>query len=81
QIGSAEPGPMPTLDLSASTGMSNSKYGGSRANQSAGSTDSITGSNQAGLSFTMPLYSGGSVSSQGKLAEYNYVAAIEQLEG
>jgi len=81
QIRSAETGHMPTLDLTASTGMSNNKYGGSRANQSTGSTDSITGSNQVGLSFTMPLYSGGSVTSQVKQAQYNYVAASEQLEG
>ncbi|WP_343550726.1 outer membrane channel protein TolC [Pantoea sp.] len=81
QIRSAETGHMPTLDLTASTGLSNSKYGGSRANQSSGTTDSITGSNQVGLSFTMPLYSGGSVTSQVKQAQYNYVAASEQLEG
>ena len=81
QIRSAESGHMPTLDLTASTGLSNSKYGGSRANQSAGSTDSITGSNQVGLSFSLPLYSGGSVTSQVKQAQYNFVAASEQLEG
>ena len=69
---------MPTLDLTASTGLSNSKYGGSRANQSAGTTDSITGSNQVGLSFSLPLYSGGSVTSQVKQAQYNFVAASEQ---
>jgi outer membrane protein len=81
QIRSAETGHMPTLGLTASTSMSNSKYGGSRANQGSGSTDSITGSNQVGLSFTMPLYSGGSVTSQVKQAQYSYVAASEQLEG
>jgi len=81
QIRSAESGHMPTLDLTASTGLSNSKYGGSRANQSAGTTDSITGSNQVGLSFSLPLYSGGSVTSEVKQAQYNFVAASEQLEG
>jgi len=80
QIRSAETGHMPTLDLTASTGMSNSKYGGSRANQSAGSTDSITGSNQVGLSFSLPLYSGGGVTSQVKQAQYGFVSASEQLE-
>ena len=80
QIRSSETGHMPTVDLTASTGMSNSKYGGSRANQSTGSTDSITGSNQVGLSFTLPLYSGGAVTSQVKQAQYAYVSASEQLE-
>jgi len=60
--------------------MANNRYGGSRANQSAGSSDSITGSNQVGLSFTLPLYSGGAVTSQVKQAQYNYVSASEQLE-
>jgi len=80
QIRYAETGHMPTLDLTASTGLSNSKYGGSRANQSAGSTDSISGTNQVGLSFSLPLYSGGAVTSQVKQAQYNYVSASEQLE-
>jgi len=80
QIRYAESGHMPTLDLTASTGLSNSKYGGSRANQSTGSTDSISGTNQVGLSFTLPLYSGGSVTSQVKQAQFNYVSASEQLE-
>ncbi|MEN4768927.1 outer membrane channel protein TolC [Duffyella gerundensis] len=80
QIRLSETGHMPTLDLTASTGLSNSKYGGSRANQGASSTDSITGSNQVGLSFTLPLYSGGSVTSQVKQAQYQYVSASEQLE-
>ena len=80
QIRSSETGHMPTIDLKASTGMANNRYGGSRANQSAGSSDSITGSNQVGLSFTLPLYSGGAVTSQVKQAQYNYVSASEQLE-
>ncbi|MFV9669912.1 outer membrane channel protein TolC [uncultured Pantoea sp.] len=80
QIRYAESGHMPTLDLKASTNLSNSKYGGSRANQSSGSTDAITGSNQVGLSFSLPLYSGGTVTSQVKQAQYNFVSASEQLE-
>ena len=77
QIRSAETGHMPTLDLTASTGLSNNRYGGARATQN----DAITGSNQVGLSFNLPLYSGGAVSSQVKQAQYNFVAASEQLEG
>lgn len=80
QIRAAETGYMPTLDLTASTGLSNSKYGGRRANQSAATSDSIAGSNQVGLSFSMPLYNGGSTSSQVKQAQYAFVSASEQLE-
>ncbi|MEG3130669.1 outer membrane channel protein TolC [Pantoea cypripedii] len=80
QIRSAESGHMPTLNLTASTGLSNSRYGGSRANQSSSTSDSITGSNQVGLSFSLPLYSGGSVTSQVKQAQYSFVSASEQLE-
>lgn len=80
QIRYNETGHMPTVDLTASTGMSNNKYSGSRANQSTGSSDNITGNSQVGLSFSLPLYSGGSVTSQVKQAQYAYVSASEQLE-
>ncbi|AUX94753.1 outer membrane channel protein TolC [Mixta gaviniae] len=76
QIRYYESGHMPTLDLSASSNLSNNKYGGSRAVQS----DSITGSNQVGLSFSLPLYQGGLVNSQVKQAQYAFVSASEQLE-
>ena len=79
QIRYAETGHMPTLDLTASTGLSNTKYGGSRANQGT-TNDSISGSNQVGLSFSLPLYSGGAVTSQVKQAQYSFVSASEQLE-
>lgn len=80
QIRQAESGHMPTVDLTASTGLSNSKYGGSRANQASSSSDNISGTNQVGLSFSLPLYSGGSVTSQVKQAQYAFVSASEQLE-
>lgn len=80
QIRSAETGHMPTVGLTASTGLSNAKYGGSRAQQSSSTTDAISGTNQIGLSFTLPLYSGGAVTSQVKQAQYSYVSASEQLE-
>ena len=78
QIRSSETGHMPTLDLTAQTGLNNTRYGGSRSNPN--NTDNITGSNQVGLSFNLPLYSGGSVTSQVKQAQYAFVAASEQLE-
>ncbi|NJD84880.1 outer membrane channel protein TolC [Candidatus Erwinia dacicola] len=77
QIRSAETGHMPTVDLTASTGLSNNRYSGDLATNN----DNISGSNQVGLSFNLPLYSGGSVSSQVKQAQYAFVAASEQLEG
>jgi outer membrane protein len=79
QIRLSETGHMPTLDLTAQSGLSNNKYGGSRAN-SAAYQDSISGNNQVGLSFTLPLYSGGSVTSQVKQSQYAFVSASEQLE-
>ncbi|PKH25342.1 outer membrane channel protein TolC [Enterobacterales bacterium CwR94] len=80
QIRSAETGHMPTLGLTAQTGLSNSKYSGSRAGTTSGTQDSISGNNQVGLSFTLPLYSGGAVTSQVKQAQFNFVSASEQLE-
>ena len=80
QIKYAETGHMPTLGLTASTGLSNSKYGGSRAHTTSSNQDSISGSNQIGLSLSIPLYSGGSVTSQVKQAEFSFVSASEKLE-
>jgi len=79
QIRSAETGHMPTLDLTASSGLSNNRYGGSRANQGS-YQDNISGNNTVGLSFSLPLYSGGAVSSQVKQAQYAFVSSSELLE-
>ncbi|ROR13431.1 outer membrane channel protein TolC [Erwinia sp. JUb26] len=76
QIRSAETGHMPTVGLTASTGLSNNRYHGDRST----GTDNISGSNQVGLSFTLPLYSGGSVTSQVKQAQYAFVSSSELLE-
>ncbi|CAK9883908.1 MAG: Outer membrane protein TolC [Candidatus Erwinia impunctatus] len=82
QIRSAESGHLPTLNLVASTGLSDSKYGGRRANLSSSTTykDNVAGSNQVGLNLSIPLYSGGSVTSQVKQAQYAFVSSSEQLE-
>lgn len=77
QIKSAQTGHMPTLGLTASTGMSDNDYSGHRASQYS---DNITGNSQVGINFSLPLYSGGSVTSQVKQAQYAYVKASEQLE-
>lgn len=80
QIRSAEAGHMPVLGLTANTGLSNNKYNGQRAELSSDTRDNIAGTNRVGLSFTLPLYSGGAVSSQVKQAQYAFVSASELLE-
>lgn len=80
QIKYAESGHMPTLGLTASTGLANSKYDGYRAHTTSSTQDSIAGTTQVGLSLSIPLYSGGAVSSEVKQAEYSYVSASEKLE-
>ncbi|WP_127957484.1 outer membrane channel protein TolC [Serratia microhaemolytica] len=76
QIKSAQSGHMPTLNLNASSSISNTKNGGA-ANQSP---DRDVGQNQIGVSLNLPLYSGGGTRSRVKQAEYNFIGASEQLE-
>jgi outer membrane protein len=82
QIRQAQDGHLPTLSLSASTGVSDTTYSGSKTNgaNSQGYNDSNMGQNKVGLSFSLPLYQGGQVNSQVKQAQYNFVGASEQLE-
>lgn len=79
QIRLAQDGHLPTLDLTASTGVSDTSYSGSKTNSSQ-YDDSNMGQNKIGLSFSLPLYQGGMVNSQVKQAQYNFVGASEQLE-
>ncbi|WP_148876217.1 outer membrane channel protein TolC [Serratia marcescens] len=76
QIRAAQTGYMPTLDFSASTAISNTKNSGSRNT----SPDADIGQNKVGLSFNLPLYSGGATNSQVQQAQYGFVGASEQLE-
>ncbi|HHG8772110.1 TPA: outer membrane channel protein TolC [Raoultella planticola] len=80
QIRQAQDGHLPTLDLTASTGVSNTSYNGSKTNDPTRYGDSDVGQNKIGLSFSLPLYQGGMVNSQVKQAQYNFVGASEQLE-
>lgn len=82
QIRLAQDGHLPTLDLTASTGVSDTSYSGSKTRGATGSQydDSNMGQNKIGLSFSLPLYQGGMVNSQVKQAQYNFVGASEQLE-
>ncbi len=75
QIDLAKTGHEPTLDLGAGLQTSNTDY----------KLDSIQNGgndNQAniGLTFKLPLYSGGATTSKVKQAQFNYVAASELLE-
>ncbi|MNG79021.1 Outer membrane protein TolC precursor [compost metagenome] len=56
--------------------MSNNRYSGSNNL----SQDNDAGENKVGLSFNLPLYSGGQTNSQVQQAQYNFVGASEQLE-
>ncbi len=79
QIRLAQDGHLPTLGLTASTGVSDTSYSGSKTNTSH-YDDSNMGQNKIGLNFSLPLYQGGMVNSQVKQAQYNFVGASEQLE-
>ncbi|MGF6343905.1 outer membrane protein [Citrobacter sp. 506] len=79
QIRLAQDGHLPTLGLTASTGVSDTSYNGSKTNTSQ-YDDSNMGQNKIGLNFSLPLYQGGMVNSQVKQAQYNFVGASEQLE-
>ncbi|MNG68910.1 Outer membrane protein TolC precursor [compost metagenome] len=76
QIRSAQTGYMPTIDFNASTAVSNTKNNGSRNS----TPDADIGQNKVGISFNLPLYSGGQTNSQVQQAQYNFVGASEQLE-
>ena len=79
QIRLAQDGHLPTLGLTASTGVYDTSYNGSKTNTSQ-YDDSNMGQNKIGLNFSLPLYQGGMVNSQVKQAQYNFVGASEQLE-
>ncbi|MDE9539016.1 outer membrane channel protein TolC [Xenorhabdus bovienii] len=73
-IKDARTGYMPTINLTASTGVNNEhKRGAERSN-------SYDGGNSVGLSLSLPLYSGGLTNSQVEQAKYNFVSASQDLE-
>lgn len=76
QIRQAQDGHLPTLNLNATSSVSNNSYSGSKNT----TQDRDIGQNQIGLNFSLPLYQGGMVNSQVKQAQYNFVGASEQLE-
>ena len=81
QIRLAQDGHLPTLNLTASTGVSDTSYNGSKTSDNRQYDSSHIGQNKVGLNFSLPLYQGGMVDSQVKQAQYNFTGASEQLEG
>ncbi|CBJ80940.1 outer membrane channel; tolerance to colicin E1,segregation of daughter chromosomes, role in organic solvent tolerance [Xenorhabdus bovienii str. Jollieti] len=73
-IKDARTGYMPTINLTASTGVINSHKRGTQR------IDSYDGGNNVGLSLSLPLYSGGLTNSQVEQAKYNFVSASQDLE-
>lgn len=76
QISLAQTGHEPTLDLYGQLGTEYTDY----KKNTIGKEDGTVNSGVVGLSFNMPLYSGGAVSSRVEQAKLNYVAAGESLE-
>lgn len=77
----AQSGHLPTVDLNASTGVSNDhSHGSGLPPASQSSRNSYTGQNSIGLSLSIPLYTGGRTSSQVEQAQYGFTSASEQLE-
>ncbi|RAX09694.1 outer membrane channel protein TolC [Photorhabdus bodei] len=74
QIKAAQTGHMPTINLGASTNVSNSQ------NHAPGRSNNYSGENSVGLTLSLPIYSGGATSSRVEQAQYGFVSASEQLE-
>lgn len=79
QISLAESGHYPTVNLSAGTGVTNTDYSGS-GYTSGRPNNSYNGQSTIGVKVSIPLYTGGGVSSQVDQAQYGYTAASEKLE-
>ncbi|WMC11039.1 outer membrane channel protein TolC [Oceanimonas pelagia] len=74
QIDLARAGHLPTLDLNAGLNSTHSDFKNDSPNDGTLNEGSI------GVSFKLPLYSGGATRSQVSQAQYNYVAESELLE-
>lgn len=74
QIDLAQAGHQPTLDFSTGLSSAYTDYKNSSSQDGTLNTASI------GFKFNLPLYSGGSITSQVKQAQYNFVAASEGME-
>lgn len=79
QISLAESGHYPTVNLSAGTGVTNTDYSGN-GYPNGRPDNSYAGQSTIGVNVSIPLYTGGAVSSQVDQAQYGYTAASEKLE-
>jgi outer membrane protein len=80
-INIAQAGHYPTLDLNGRYGSAKDKSSLSAANGSLDFPDTPYYDNQSiGITFTVPIYSGGATSSLVRQAQQNYVAASQDLE-
>ncbi|WP_446469913.1 outer membrane channel protein TolC [Xenorhabdus stockiae] len=77
QIKDAQTGYMPTLGLSASTGVENDH---TRHGIPGESNNQYKGNNSVSVSFSLPLYSGGATSSQVEQAKYDFLSSSQDLE-
>lgn len=83
QIKFAETGHMPTVDLVASSGVSNNEYNSVPNGMKVmghNPSNNYNGQNQIGVQVNLPLYTGGATSSRVKQAQYNFIGASEGLE-
>ncbi|MFB0975154.1 MAG: TolC family outer membrane protein, partial [Tolumonas sp.] len=76
QIDLAKTGHLPTLDLKLGANSDYTDYEKNTTSKQDGTVNQGT----IGLQFNLPLYSGGATQSQVKQAQFNYVAASENLE-
>lgn len=75
QIRLSESGHYPTLDLTASSGLGDTR---TRLDDYRGTDKS--GQHQVGVQLSVPLYTGGRTQSQVRQAQYNFIGSSEDLE-
>ena len=75
QIRLSESGHYPTLDLTASSGLSDT-----RTRLDDDRTTNKSGQHQVGVQLSVPLYTGGRTQSQVRQAQYNFIGSSEDLE-
>ncbi|WP_372881730.1 outer membrane channel protein TolC [Psychromonas sp.] len=73
EIDRAQAGHQPTLDFTAGLGYNNTDY------RDSSSSDTNLSNGSIGISLSVPLYTGGNITSLVKQAQYNYVYASEDL--
>ncbi|KXF80344.1 outer membrane channel protein TolC [Enterovibrio coralii] len=74
RISLAQAGHLPSLTLNAG-------YGYTDQDNKTRNTDTTNNQFTGGINFSMPLYQGGAIDAGVEQAQYNYVAASEELEG